>query len=364
MNSGNTLICDWFAASQVHHHGTIRKCEGIINCVDANGELEWQNYRAYRHEGSFDTSLRIKSDGNRVSLAGNIGRLCRADNVFGYGVDDCKLLANAVLEKVGLPPFSNGERHVVATRNSTGDFVDQVGYTGAKISQIHLTRNFSTGSQRDASDFLYWLTTQKIANTETTNYKSDTVYFGERSKFQRTKVYNKATAIKSEINRLNRRNLTEGNRIEHLSYLNKLHTWSLESGLVRFETELKSRYLTQHYINDWAACTNATMLPHYEKKGGAIMKRCENYADLSELPARAQDLYYAYMAGENLKDRHNWSTATFYRYKKLLLSVGIDISQKLNVTALKVRPRIISLTPAEMPEFYHLPDVAELKKAA
>lgn len=364
MNNTDSLICDWFAASQVHHDGCPELSEGIVNCCDKYGQLEWQTHRGYNHPGSYDTNIRVKSDGNRVSLSGNIGRFCRADNVFGYGVDDCKKLANSLLDKLGLPPFTDGHEARFAIKNNEGEFVNNIAKGGAKISQIHLTKNFFCGSDRNAKDFLYWLTTQKLAHTATSNYKNDSVYFGEDSTYQRTKVYNKSKAIKNELNKINRKVHDNNWRPLQLEYVKQLYKWATDSGLVRIETELKSRYLTQKYLNDWSACTDASMLVHYENKGGAIMKRCSDYVDLADLPARAQDVYHAYMSGENLKDRHGWSNRTYRRYRKMLLPVGVDIYEKLNVTALKVRPRIIELTPATMPDFYQLPSVAELKKAA
>lgn len=365
MRSAET-ICDWFAVSQVHMDGEVgRVCDGVVTCYDPEtGDIEWETHKYYKHTGSFDTSIRVRSDGNRVELSGNVGRYGRMDNVFGYSVDHCKEIANGIMRSLQLPEFNAGKPFVVDVKNQYGEFEQRAGHTGAVISQIHLTRNFSTGSDENKKDYLYWLTTQKCSNTETTHYGRETVYFGERSKYQRTKCYCKSKALKSEQRRLNAKGTMTPQDIERRNYLEQLIDWTNNQGLVRLETELKSRYLTQLGINHWTNCNNESMNIHYEKAQKKVMGSCTSYVDLEDLSARAQDLYYSYLAGVNLQERHNWSTATFYRYRKELKAVGIDICRPVDVEAHKVRPRLIELTPAVQPEFYKLPEPAELLKAA
>lgn len=75
-----------------------------------------------------------------------------------------------------------------------------------------------------------------------------------------------------------------------------------------------------------------------------------------EIPGRAGELAVAWRDGADLKKRlsHN----TFYRYRRELLQFGIDIAVPANISRLRTRVEIISLSPLAAPLWYELPKVA------
>jgi II/X family phage/plasmid replication protein len=75
-----------------------------------------------------------------------------------------------------------------------------------------------------------------------------------------------------------------------------------------------------------------------------------------EIPGRAGELAVAWRDGADLKTR--LSNGTFYRYRKELLKYGIDIAVPSNVTRLRSRVEVITLSPATIPDWYQLPKVA------
>lgn len=127
--SGSSVFCDWLTIYQQHlgddslvptlNGGRIiklRRPEGPLrrhfSFTDENGELyedlemEFTTAASFDFEGSFDTHIQVKSEGGRVSLSGNIGRFERPDNVFGYSVAECIVLANKLMLRLGLPAFT------------------------------------------------------------------------------------------------------------------------------------------------------------------------------------------------------------------------------------------------------------------
>src|SRR5215217_4285247 len=103
----STVFCDWISAYQVHPEGVPTVNDGHVFSVDQDGEVKWDVPSKLVHRGSHDTSIRIRSDGFRVTIDGNIGRFDRADNLFGYSVLDCIKLANHALAKFDLPPLQD-----------------------------------------------------------------------------------------------------------------------------------------------------------------------------------------------------------------------------------------------------------------
>ncbi|PID62207.1 MAG: hypothetical protein CSB44_03680 [Gammaproteobacteria bacterium] len=338
-------FCDWVTCTQVHDRDVPEVFASVTSRCDAEGELEWETPGGVIHEGSHSTSVLVVSDGRRVTLSGNVGRFGRPDNVFGYGVEVVKEGANTILGAFGLPPFEDGERVERVRRGEGGDLHPEISYMGATISRLDMTRNFVTGSAENAGDFLYWLRSQKIGRGDTDSV-GNTVYWNRHSRYARAKMYAKGAEIRAQM----RRNV-QRRGAEHQRYLAELADWCDQVGLVRFEVTMKQRNLTQTGLRYWARCTDESVESEYRKREEGLMTRCENFEDVRALPVRLQNVFHAYMRGENIAEQ-GMSRATFYRYRQQLLAVGVDIAKELNVTALRVRPRVIELTAAEPPSFY------------
>ena len=340
-------FCDWITVSQEHDEAVPELVDAVVTSVSPDdGLLNWESRRGFQHRGSWDTSILVCSSGNRVSLSGNVGRFGRPDNVFGYDIDTIKVLCNNIVTSLGLPAFTDGVPTFVQGKG---------GSTGARISRLDLTRNFACGGAREASDFLYWLSSQKVSRADVERVES-TVYFGKRSKFATTKVYDKGRELAHGLRRLRRKNVN-GERVDHQGYLEQLIAWCERVGLVRLETTFSSRYLTQKKLCFWSDLTTTALADHFRSYEARVMNRCEEFDDLEALAPRFQFAYHAYVRGENLRDL-GWSRSTFFRYRKELLRLGVDIAKPLNVKALAIKPRVVELVPAVAPDFYHMPQLA------
>jgi len=336
-----SVFCDWVSVSQIHTKRVPQMAKTVALIFDTeSGEVIGEAPRGFQHEGSYDSRLLITSFGNRVSLSGNLSRLNKQDNVFGHTIDQTKHLCNEVLTSLNLPAFSSGTSCILPTKKHRPH---RLTWTGAKFSRIDLTQNMLTGSQLNASDFVYWLSVQKLNRGDVTKVKN-TVYFGASSGYSTIKVYNKAIEFNS--NKKFTQNLSEDDKL----YRKKLEQFLISSGAVRLEFVAKRKYLSETGLNHWANVTNDSATQAYLKGLNNMQNLVAVYDDVDSLSPRVRAFYHAYMRGENV--REYYSDATFYRYRKQIKNIGVDIAQPLNVQALKTKVKTIDLTVLEQPVWY------------
>jgi hypothetical protein len=313
---------------------------GHVFSVDQDGVIQWDVPQKLVHRGSHDTSIRIRSDGNRVSLEGNIGRFNRSDNVFGYTVAQCVQLANRLLQEFGLPPFTDAAPMQLVRKGGEDGGYQAV---GAVITRVDLTCNWVTGSPGNVEQFIRYLQGFKSGRQEPTSYKTTGVAWGVGSKYWYAKVYDKAGEYYRQCGKNSK------------AFDARLFDWAYQHGIARHEIELKSRYLKQNNLwrmTQWGEGMEDRIYALFNDVIGG-----ETYVDsFLEIPGRAGELAVAWRDGADLKKR--LSTATFYRYRKELLKYGIDIAVPSNVKRLRSRVEVITLSPATIPDWYQLPKVA------
>jgi hypothetical protein len=136
-----------------------------------------------------------------------------------------------------------------------------------------------------------------------------------------------------------------------------LFEYMAANGIARHEISLKSRYLKQN--NLWRF-THWSKNMHTEERVYALFNDVvggDAHVDsFLEIPGRAGELAVAWRDGADLKKR--LAQNTYYRYRRELLKYGIDIAVPSNVTRLRQRVELISVSPAPVPAWYDLPKVA------
>ena len=350
-------FCDWLTVSQTFPAGVLPEhCSDVSLTFDLeSGEKKFESFSPIDHRGSFDTSIRVKSYGNRLYLSGNVGRYNRPDNVFGYSFDDCKTRANAILSSLGLPCFTDGEyKDLQRGKGDNAAFM----YTGAVVSRVDMTTNFSMGD--DASDFMHWLATQKISRSKNTAYEGECVYWGS-IKYAQSKAYLKGEELNKVIARFKRKYFNESSQAvcdssrecdlveADLRYLEKLQQYCKQQGFIRHEVRFSERYLNQKGLKPWHT-THETLKVHYQKELKKMTERCEISKTVSDLNGAVRATYYDYLNGVNVKA--NLTKQTFYRHRSKILDLGIDIAEATTVRALRVKPKLVEVKAAEMPLFY------------
>lgn len=335
------VFCDWLSIYQVHFGKDLPiVMDGRVRRTDADGVIQFDIAQKLVHKGSHETSLRVCCDGQRVTLEGNVGRFDRSDNVFGYSVGECVLLANRILLALGLPPFTDPKPMPL---NGVAGLDKGYQAVGAVITRVDLTRNYQTGASSQTPQFIRYLQSFRSGKFEPRPYRTTGVSWGEGSKWFYAKVYDKAADY-----------------VRHHSQSSdkhdaRLYAWLRDSGVVRHEITLKSRWLKQKGLwrfSLWDDEMNSRIYAIFSD----VIANSANVDEYLEIPGRAGELALAWRDGADLKVR--LSQGTYYKYKKTLLLYGIDVSIPANVTRLNTRLEVIRLEPCVIPTWYDLPKVA------
>lgn len=335
------VFCDWLSIYQNHFSagGVPLVNDGHVFSIDQDGEVKWDVPSKLLHRGSHDTSIRIRSDGNRVTLEGNIGRFNRADNLFGYTVAECIQLANLLVAKFGLPPFTDAKPMMLVSKGGEDGGYQAV---AAVITRVDLTCNWATGSAGNVEQFVRYLQGFKSGRQEPTNYKGTGVAWGVGSKYWYAKVYDKAAEYVRQCGKNSK------------VHDEQLFEYMRLAGIARHEIELKSRYLKQNNlwrISHWGLGMEQRIYALFDD----VIQGQSHVDSFLEIEGRAGELAVAWRDGADLKKR--LSTATYYRYRKQLLKYNIDIAIPSNVRRLEARVQVITLSPAVVPFWYDLPKV-------
>ena len=335
-------FCDWVSIYQRHIDVQLPKlCDGAFLRIDVHGELVNTTLKKLRIEGSHDTSVYVRCDGETVWFEGNASRFRRPDNVFGYSFRECIQRINALLAEHDLPPFTEGDKFITNFRGQPRSV-----WSGAMVTRVDMTENFETGSKEDAYYFMRWLASQQASRLKTgTHGEGETVDFGRGSR----RVYSKAYLKAAELRR----------HAKGDTYLEQLADWCDSRGLVRFETTYKATKLHDmgcHYLGGFDM---KQLEIDFEQRKEVLSRASAEVEDLASLPKHFLSTYRMWQAGDDVASR--LSLATFKRHRKALLPYGVDIAIKSNVTQLKTKTRVVRLGPVSAPDWYELPEVEGLK---
>lgn len=328
------FFIDWLTISQQHDDELPGVNSGCVIAADENGELAWKTVKARKHEGSFETCLMVKCEANRLTVSGNVGRFGRPDNLFGFGLDKCLVILREVLAHYGLPPFTSGRR-VEVSKQRGADVA--YAWTGARISRLDLTANFTTGSPEGAHALLQYLGSQHAGRkTGSVLGQGETVDWGRGSNRQYWKAYIKYLEMKRH----------GCDRSEIIDYCE-------QNGIVRFEGTVRSNTLTDigaAYLGDYERGFAMGQLIKLFNERTEVFHRVERTTDdLNELPRYLRATARDYLAGMNLAE--SLSRATFFRHRTALLPYGLDIAVR-NVTPFKPRVQVVHVQPAAVPSWY------------
>lgn len=349
-------FCDWLGIYQLHtagglpiiNNGCIAQFEqdAIKQFIDPEtGEykmsfdaqmIEWTTQKHFDYEGSYSTKIRIKCDGFRITFDGNVSRFGRSDNVFGFGVVECVMRANRILALLGLPPFTNSRS--IHTKG------DGLILSGAVITRVDLTTNYFTGKHENAVRLIHYFGGQDSGRRASAKTYADSgVTWNEGSKFWYAKMYLKANSLGDDVT-------------------DDVKKWVTESGIVRHEISLKSRYLMQHglrNINAWQSL-NATEMYIGENMENIIYGRFTDVitrgtairSPLEDIPKNIGRIARDWRQGIDVYHDVSYGQSTRRRWRKELLAYGIDIKQTSNITTLPIRLEVINLQAVQAPDWY------------
>ncbi|MDH0340243.1 phage/plasmid replication protein, II/X family [Chromobacterium haemolyticum] len=327
--------------------------EGIIGKFprsDETGEYvedaEWAMQSKKKIRGSFDSLVIVHCDGFTVTLEGNIGRLDRPDNLYNLDLDATLQRCNELLARFGLPPFSVGEK-VINPNPSAYDVKHGLFeyWTGATISCIHLTRNYSAGSPQNAQAVIDWLATQSVARIKRGRAGETTVQWGSKGGRKLIKAYIKA--VEMTVHRHGRKK-TE-------IFTDPVYQHCLQNGVVRLELEANRLLLRDNMLRFLGDITMSKLIRLFDTEVKPLLSRVREDVtriELEHLPSHLRMTAAAYLRGENVRALlpHN----TFYRHARGLRDYGLDIAEPLpSLHKFASVIKVIELQPlVEVPGWY------------
>jgi len=343
--------------------------EGQKFVVVRPGE-EWRySVPSKQARGSFDTSIRLRSDGTCVALSGNPGRFDRSDNVFNYGIDDTIEQASRIAGRFGLPAFSAGECRSKATVSERDRELGLwTEWTGAVIRELHATCNMSAGNEALAKEYMGYAAGLRSSRIAKGVYGDETIIFGKLST-KRTPIH-KAIVIYRKAEEMLAH--ARGEDAKKAVKASQEYEFARDTGLVRIECKWGSHFLRDNGLRFIGEATMAKIISIFQRETAFLFNANPDRAVrlVSDMPTKYRLAALAWMRGDDL--RQLMSRATYFRMVQGLRDYGIDASERragANAESqaekelqamLDALPQF-HLKPLSAPEWYGLP---ELKEAA
>jgi len=343
----NAPFFDWLSVYQDHDFDLpVLGNEILVRSSLDTGAIVSETVTNYVHKGSFDSALLVRCNGSRVSVSGNPSKFNRPDNLQGISsLADCLAIYNRILEELELPPFyTTGNLYQFADGGASGK--------RAVITRVDITKNYMVG-EGNVIPFISWLATQKHQRDAGFVYANGkTVDWNRGSRRVYIKYYDKSHDYRKTK--------------KSTKYTDQLHDYCKQVGLVRHEISLKSLQLKNLGLDNIQEWTQQTMKNISEKYAfhsrvtGTRNSMHDIAADLivlgycPNLSNRCQMAALTWMSGVEFIPNETISKSAFYRLRKPLLELGIDISLPCNVSTLPITIKEIEITDAIYPDWYEI----------
>lgn len=338
-------MIDWITMILPFKH-VIPICEDTIIRLRRDGSTKYTTFCRKKVTGSFESGIQVHSeyynqldDGTFPTLfvSGNPTKLFQGHNVFGTN-DLSSLVIDTyyfLCDFFSLKPNFDDEQKVLC-----GD---------VQLLKVDVNESFQL---KDSAQCLAWIRAAehsvRMRRRGKGVIKGDTLYLGLGSTYSSFKFYAKGQEVRDNI----KHQPALVNLPKVVDYADTL----LRAEAVIFSRELKSRNLnlvSQWCHNDTAELLFSELLSKVEMSDKLILTNSE----ILELPPRLQLVYESWKSGKDL--RALFPKNTFYRYRRELLSHGIDISIKQPSKPDNVIPlmRILEAVPAQIPDWAYGTDL-------
>lgn len=344
--------------------------------LNSDDELEWETPKKVTARGSYETEIKIKSVGashtqpgyaTELHIDGNLTKYLQGHNVWGT---DCvlSLAARAFREiclELGLP-FTIFDLY----RISRGCF--SIGRVDINYMFEVLRPDGSVAASADVDAFL-----DAAGQCGGTKYRKaypdkGSVYFNKGSRRWSAVWYNKTKEARKQLNKLAKKRVKNADidrpstRMKDLSKSQIDRLVQSSEGLVRCEFKLQSLELRDLDITtgyDLAKAgiyeTYCSMMERIKMSGNLRLTDRQTF----DLPARLRGTYELWRSGIAVRDVV--SPATFYRHKKELLALGINIDEEQRNPGNNVIPmvRFLEARPVAIPRDLVESELVNLRRA-
>lgn len=367
-------MIDWFTISVPFEHP--RLSAGSVVSIDRNGEKEWEVPQKVSARGSYETRINLKSVGasptqpgyaTELYIDGNLTKYLQGHNIWGTD-DPLVLVARAFRElciELGLP-FTIFDLY----RVSCGVF---------KVARVDINYMFQVvrpdGSLAGSADVDAFL--DAAGTCGGTKYRKaypdkGSVYFNKGSRRWSAVWYNKEKEVKKRLTQLARKRVKNADidrpstRLRELSKEQIARLIQSAAGLVRCEFKLQSLELKDLDIATGSDLAKhgiytlyCSMMERIRMTGNVRLTDRQTF----ELPPRLRGTYELWRSGISVRDVV--SPATFYRHKKELLALGINIDEEQRSPGDNVIPlvRFLEARPVSIPADLVADDLVQLRRA-
>lgn len=287
---------------------------GMVIALTIDGEVEWQTNKRLAVEGSFSSTVQIRSSsqgipGTCIEVSGNPSKFLQGHNLFGS--NDLTGLVSGMMRAIfaKIPQLTPSQTDL--------DMIDRGSYL---LSRVDIAEVWALANRRQVRTAISTLAactnlTHRPGKASITG--ETTCYWGKNSRRWALKAYCKGDEIEKKGHRL-------PPELMDISGLEQYADTALRIELVLRGMELKDTQMELHLAANWGDNTAQEVYDSYLSRlkiSEATMMKTEV---LIELPPRLQLAYQSWLAGHDL--RAMMPTRTFYRYRKEFMEHGIDIS--------------------------------------
>lgn len=329
-------MIDWVTAVLPCTHDSSKLSAGLVASISATGDIEWTVQKALSVEGSHSTTIQIRSLTDKtIQISGNPAKWLQGHNIFG--TDDLVYLVNKFFTELLL---KNG----LELGLSPDCFqLERICLGAYQLLRVDINHSWLLDSR---SSVLAWLRAAgncaRLKRRGAGQYASETLYFGKSSRRWAVKCYSKGHEINAKGHKLPK----ELQIPELLDFAEKA---------LRIELVIRSmglKYLNLDTAKDWSKDLPKMLLFQLVLDDLELSDNMPLPDEMLRIiPLRQRHIYVLWKDGEDL--RAMLSKSAFYRWRKLMLEHGIDISllqekEKSNVIPLI---RYLEAVPAEIPQW-------------
>ncbi len=329
-----TYMIDWldFAVDVIHDPIPA----GRVLAVNPDGTLEWDVPQSMHIEGSYESKMRVRSQGGdgqgratALYFCGNPSKFLQGHNVFGS--DDVNALARAVFDRV-LDTLAL-RADLVALSVARGAF---------DVKRIDITRSFQFRDRREVQAVLSSLAVKSRSRMGRAQTAGGTVYHGKNSRRYTVKCYCKAEELEA------------GKKHRLPAQLDPTPIKAFAENLLRIEVTLRSKELQQLQLSRGAQLTPTVVRQLHRDYFGRIEMSAQAKIPSEELALMTRairDTYLMWHSGIDV--RPMMSQTTFYRHRATLLGYGVDIALPYEGASCPVIPlfREVVGEPVGIPEW-------------
>lgn len=365
---------DWVKVSQVHHGVEIPQLGDIVieTWDTRSGELVSTRQPFYHYQGSYSSQITIQIRGNEVIFDGNISRLDRIDNLYGFhSLDQAMLAINTVLAEHGLPPFTKSKRSTLA---QSSDGKDAFIADGARFQRLDVTTNIAVG-KGNINAYLKMLATQKVGHYLPHLWDDEkSVTWQSRIKGATRLLFHKAydKAHDLLLHTLPKIKRCCGEDSKEYQYVLDLIKYCEEQGIVRLEQELKNEFLKRYGLNYWGLFEEAEIMKIHSRflaLDEQVKVTALDLESISEALVRAGACDSIRSANITAIHAINWKEgrvfngkeSAYKQHRARLRKIGLDIAipYKNNrhnvVTFVRERREVIVNKQLTPPSWYDMP---------